>query len=295
MLCQFQIVATRTNNITFDPVTFLLLEVQIFYHRVTENAEKWKVCVRHTSKFDLQNKSICSNFVTLSQHFKLLFSFKTWQNGVLSKNNRWFLCILAVYPRVSLHPGPHYAIEGSKVTLPRCHVTGYPAPVVIWRKASGQLPQERVKYNNSNLQLLNAREIDSDWYICSATNLLGSFEMKTLAVIVSHLRFNVQPPWIMFARHGDTLTLNCSVTGGLQPVISWRKQEGHLPVGRSHQIDGALVIRGITDNDTGYYICAATSAVVFGVKTLTYVQVKHNPRQDKGDRELGIPHTYPTP
>ena len=103
-------------------------------------------------------------------------------------------------------------------------MTGYPPPVVIWRKASGQLPQERVKYNNSSLQLLNARKIDSDLYLCSATNLPGTTEKRALVVIVSHPRFTVKPPVSISALFGDTLTLNCSATGDPQPVISWRKQ-----------------------------------------------------------------------
>ena len=152
-------------------------------------------------------------------------------------------------------------------------MTGYPAPVVIWRKASGQLPQRRVKYNNSSLQLLNAQKKDSDLYICSATNLLGNLYKKTLVVIVSHPRFTVKPPVSIFAVLGDILTLNCSATGDPQPVISWRKQGGHLPVGRNQQINGALVIRDIKKNDTGYYTCTATSAGVFDVETMTHIQV----------------------
>ena len=152
-------------------------------------------------------------------------------------------------------------------------MTGFPAPVVIWRKASGQLPHERVTYNNSSLQLLNAQKIDSDWYICSATNLLGNFERKALVVIVSHPRFTIKPPVNIFAVPGDTLTLNCSATGDPQPVINWKKQGGHLPVGRNQQINGALVIRDITKKDAGHYICAATSAGVFDVEVLTHVEV----------------------
>ena len=152
-------------------------------------------------------------------------------------------------------------------------MTGYPPPVVIWRKASGQLPHARVKYNNSSLQLLNAQKIDSDWYICSATNLLGNFERKRLVMIVSHPRFTVKPPLSILAGIGDTLTLNCSATGDPRPVISWRKQGGHLPFGRNQQINGALVIKNIIKNDTGYYICTATSAGVFDVEALTHVEV----------------------
>ena len=151
-------------------------------------------------------------------------------------------------------------------------MTGYPTPVVIWRRVTGQLSQERVKYNNSNLQLLHARKIDSDVYLCSATNLLRGFKKKTLVVIVSHPRFTVKPPVSIFAALGDTLTLNCSATGDPQPVISWRKQGGHLPVGRNQQINGALVIRETKENDIGHYICTATSAGVFNVETVTTIK-----------------------
>ena len=129
-----------------------------------------------------------------------------------------------------------------------------------------------MKYNNSSLQLLNARKIDSDLYLCSATNLLGTTVKRTLVVVVSHPRFTVKPPVSIFALLGDTLTLNCSATGDPQPVISRRKQGGHLPVGSNQQINGALVIRNFKKNDAGYYICTATSAGVFGVETLTHIQ-----------------------
>ena len=104
------------------------------------------------------------------------------------------LIFFAVYPRVSLHPGPHYAINGKNYNLSVCHVTGYPTPLVSWRKSAGQLPQERMKYNNSALQILHARKGDSDFYFCSASNLLGSVEKKTLLVVVSPRRFTVKPP-----------------------------------------------------------------------------------------------------
>ena len=152
-------------------------------------------------------------------------------------------------------------------------MTGYPTPVVTWRRVTGHLPQERVKYNNSNLELLHARKVDSDVYLCSATNLLGSFEKKTLVVIISHPRFTVEPPVSIFAELGDAFTLNCSATGDPQAVITWRKQGGHLPVGRNQQINGALVIRKITKKYAGHYVCAATSAGVFDVETVTTIKV----------------------
>ena len=181
-------------------------------------------------------------------------------------------------PAVSLHPGPLYVIEGSNFTFPTCHVTGHPIPAVTWGRSFGQLPQGRVRSNSSVIKLLNVRKSDSDNYLCTATNLLGSAVKRTVLVVVSLPRFTVKPPMKVVARPGDTLMLNCSATGDPQPVISWKKQGYQLPVGRSQQINGALVIRSITMNDTGHYICAATSAGVFDEDTVTYVNINDSPR-----------------
>ncbi|KAL9979513.1 hypothetical protein ACROYT_G017187 [Oculina patagonica] len=178
-----------------------------------------------------------------------------------------------VHPHVSLHSGPLYAIEGSDVTLPTCHVTGNPQPVVTWSNSFGQLPQGRVQYNNSVIKLLDVRKADSDNYICTARNLLGSAVKRTVLVVVSLPQFTVKPPVKVVAATGDTLRLNCSATGDQQPVISWKRQGAALPVGRTQQINGALVIRDTTTSDTGNYICVATSAGVFNVETVTLVEV----------------------
>ena len=182
--------------------------------------------------------------------------------------------LIAVHPRVSLHPGPYHVIEGSNVTLPTCHVTGFPAPVVTWRKSSGRLPQGRAQYNNTALQISDVRKVDSDWYYCSAVNLLGDVERKTLLVVISLPKFTIKPPAKVSARTGDTLTLNCSATGDPRPVISWKRQGAALPVGRSHRTNDALVIRDLKEEDAGNYICVATSAGVFDIETISDVEVK---------------------
>ena len=177
-------------------------------------------------------------------------------------------------PLLSLNPGPLHAIEGSDVTFPVCHVTGHPIPVVTWSKSFGQLPQGRVQSNNSVIKLLDVRKSDSADYLCTATNLFGSVVRKTLLVVVSLPRFSVKPPLKTVARFGETLSLNCSASGDPQPVISWKKQGAQLPAGRSQQINGALVIEDVTVNDAGNYICVATSAGVFDVETVSYIEVK---------------------
>ena len=182
--------------------------------------------------------------------------------------------MVVVHPRVSLHSGPSYVTQGSNVTLPTCHVIGYPAPVVTWRKASGQLPQGRSQYNNSALQIFDVRKRDSDTYFCSAVNLLGNIEKKTLLVVVSLPVFTVKPPEKVSAATGDTLTLNCSARGDPRPVISWKRQGAALPVGRSDRTNKVLSIRDLREEDAGIYICVATSAGVFPKEAISYIEVE---------------------
>jgi len=181
--------------------------------------------------------------------------------------------LVTVHPQVSIQPGPKFVTEGSDVTLPTCHVTGYPAPEVTWRKSSGQLPQGRVQYNNSVLQISDIRKSDSDTYFCSAVNLLGTVDSKTQLVVVSHSVFTVKPPDKVSVGIGDTLTLNCSATGDPRPVVSWKRQGAALPVGRSQRTGEALVLKKLRRQDAGIYICVATSAGVLDVEAISDVRV----------------------
>jgi len=153
-------------------------------------------------------------------------------------------------------------------------VTGYPAPVVTWRKSSGQLPQGRVQYKNNVLRISDVRESDSDAYFCSAVNLLGNVEKKTQLVVVSLPVFTIKPPEKVFPVTGDTLTLNCSATGDPRPLISWKRQGEALPTGRSDKRNDALIIRDLREDDAGIYICVATSSGVFHIEAISYVEVK---------------------
>ncbi|XP_044170222.1 uncharacterized protein LOC122954272 [Acropora millepora] len=200
--------------------------------------------------------------------------YKCSASSILGQAQALVRLVVNVQPRISLNPGPRYAIEGDTFTLPICHVTGYPTPVVTWRKLSSQLPQGRVRYNNSALQISQVRKEDSHTYTCSAKNLLGKAEKKTMLVVVSFPRFTSKPPSNIVLLLNSTERLNCSATGDPQPIISWRKQGGQLPVGRSHQINGRLVITNLQQSDAGNYICTATSAGVFEVEAVTTLEIQ---------------------
>ncbi|XP_044164992.1 netrin receptor DCC-like isoform X2 [Acropora millepora] len=200
--------------------------------------------------------------------------YKCSASNILGRAQALVRLVVNVQPRISLNPGPRYAIQGKTFTLPICHVTGYPTPAVTWRKLSSQLPQGRVWYNNSALQISQVRKEDSDTYTCSAKNLLGKAEKNTMLVVVSLPRFTSKPPSKIVLLLNSTERLNCSATGDPQPIISWRKQGGQLPVGRSQQINGALVITNLQQSDAGNYICTATSAGVFDVEAVTTLEIQ---------------------
>ena len=145
--------------------------------------------------------------------------------------------------------------------------------MVTWSKSFGQLPHGRVQFNSSVIKLLAVRKSDSDNYLCTARNLLGSVVKRTVLVVVSLPHFTVKPPSKLVAFPGDSLTLNCSATGDPQPVISWKRQEATLPVGRSHRTNEALILRDVKKEDAGIYICVATSAGVFDIETISYLEV----------------------
>ncbi|XP_074627721.1 obscurin-like isoform X2 [Acropora palmata] len=199
--------------------------------------------------------------------------YKCSASNILGQAQALVRLVVNAQPRISLNPGPRYAIEGNTFTLPTCHVTGYPTPVVTWRKLSSQLPQGRVRYNHNALQISQVRKEDSDTYTCSAKNVLGKAEKNTLLVVVSLPQFTSKPPSKIVSMLNSTVRLNCSATGDPQPIISWRKQGGQLPVGRSQQINGALVITNLQQSDAGSYICTAASASVFILETVTSLQI----------------------
>ena len=220
----------------------------------------------------LPTQTTCFYFT--SSVTNLLKDIRRGEKEVFDNFDDFLLFLVSVQPRISLNPGPRYAIEGNTFTLPTCHVTGYPTPVVTWRKLSSHLPLGRVRFNDNALQISQVRKEDSDTYTCSAKNPLGKAEKNTMLVVVSLPQFASKPPSKIASISNSTVRLNCSATGDPQPIISWRKQGGQLPVGRSQQINGVLIITNLKQSDAGNYICTATSAGVFNVEAVTALEIQ---------------------
>ncbi|XP_028517405.1 fibrinogen-like protein A, partial [Exaiptasia diaphana] len=108
-----------------------------------------------------------------------------------------------------------------------------------------------------------ANKEDSGTYLCKAENLLGSVTKGTFLIVVELPRFSIKPPTSLVTLPGKTVRLNCKATGEPKPVITWRRENGVLPIGRHEVRDGSLILKDFTTTDFGAYICTATSAGVF--------------------------------
>ena len=168
-----------------------------------------------------------------------------------------FVVFFKAPPRIQLAPGPTYAKKGSNVTLPKCHVTGFPAPVVTWRKFPGSHAQDRTVQDGGLLTVNLATKNDIGSYVCHAKNHLGEASAVTSLVVISVPKFITKPPQTVIKSLGDDLSLNCSASGEPTPTVSWKRSTGAWNDERMKEQKGTLQISRLDETDSGVYICEA--------------------------------------
>ena len=167
-------------------------------------------------------------------------------------------------PRVTLPFGPSYVEKDNNITLPTCHVTSFPPAVIAWSKVHGELVQARAVLKDGQLSITNAQKKDSGWYRCIGSNILGHDSAATQLNVVELPHFTVSPPAQLAVDKTQNITVPCGTTGDPKPTVTWMKENGELPSGRSKvSLDGTLQIWNLKDEDSGRYTCIASSAVVF--------------------------------
>ena len=169
----------------------------------------------------------------------------------------------AAEPRIHLDSGPTFVEENTNVTLPRCHVTGFPTPDVKLSKVGGSLSSQEV-VEDGWLKLLNVTKGDEGEYECVAKNALGFERSKTKLEVIE---VAVKPPQVLLvAKANDTsascqeeTSVGCHATGNIQPLMKWSKSGGDLPAGRAQTLaDGTLKLTDIREEDAGEYVCTAS-------------------------------------
>ncbi|XP_027465322.1 matrix-remodeling-associated protein 5 isoform X1 [Zalophus californianus] len=171
---------------------------------------------------------------------------------------------------ISLPPGLSIHIH--------CTAKAAPLPSVRWVLWDGTQirPSQFINGNlfvfpNGTLYIRNLAPKDSGRYECVAANLVGSARRTvqlTVQRAVANARITGTSPQRTDVRYGATLRLDCSASGDPWPRILWR-----LPSKRMMDslfsfdtrikvfANGTLVVKSVTDKDSGDYLCVARNKV----------------------------------
>uniref|UniRef100_A0A3P9I0S3 DCC netrin 1 receptor n=1 Tax=Oryzias latipes TaxID=8090 RepID=A0A3P9I0S3_ORYLA len=158
--------------------------------------------------------------------------------------------------------------------LLRCEVSGDPLPVIRWQKNREDLPLtfdpdfRLAVLPSGSLQVSRVQPPDSATYRCLADNP-GSTRTGTDAELrvlpepgVSRNIQFLQRPSRVTALLGTDAVLECSASGYPTPSIQWRRgDEGIQSWNKKYSLlaGSNLIIRSVTDDDSGTYSCTATN------------------------------------
>uniref|UniRef100_A0A7N8WX80 DCC netrin 1 receptor n=1 Tax=Mastacembelus armatus TaxID=205130 RepID=A0A7N8WX80_9TELE len=158
--------------------------------------------------------------------------------------------------------------------LLRCEVSGDPTPVIRWQKNRDDLPltfdpdSRLAVLPSGSLQISRVQPPDSATYRCLADNP-GSTRTGTDAElrvlpepgVNRNLQF-LQHPSSVTALLGTDAALECSASGYPTPSIQWRRGEELIQSWNkkySLLAGSNLIIRSVTDDDSGSYSCTAAN------------------------------------
>ena len=153
--------------------------------------------------------------------------------------------------------------------LPKCAAASFPAAKIVWTKISVPDLHPRMRdISDGQLSIVNVHKEDSVFYQCRATNKIGVAVAITHLVVVDDPVITVRPPPQLSVNHGQTVSLRCEARGEPKHKVSWLKENGALPLGRSNvSINGTLNLWEVKSQDAGKYICVASSAGIFTTST----------------------------
>ncbi|XP_061298166.1 basement membrane-specific heparan sulfate proteoglycan core protein isoform X5 [Pezoporus flaviventris] len=170
-------------------------------------------------------------------------------------------------PTVSvMPPGPVSVKEGKSLSL-ECLGRGEPRPLVRWSRLGSRQKVEHQTLlhmdSQAILQLSPAKPEHAGTYVCTAHSALGSAQARVDVTVESAQRHpgapEVSVPAAVTVVAGDTATLHCTARGDPEPRIEWSKLRAPLPW-QHRVVNGTLVIPRAAQQDSGQYICNATSA-----------------------------------
>uniref|UniRef100_A0A8C9ZIZ4 DCC netrin 1 receptor n=1 Tax=Sander lucioperca TaxID=283035 RepID=A0A8C9ZIZ4_SANLU len=158
--------------------------------------------------------------------------------------------------------------------LLRCEVSGDPTPIIRWQKNREDLPltfdpdSRMAVLPSGSLQVSRVQPPDSATYRCLADNPSSTrtgtdAELRVLPEpgVSRNLQF-LQRPSRVTVLLGTDAVLECSASGYPTPSIQWRRGEELIQSWNkkySLLVGSNLIIRSVTDDDSGSYSCTAAN------------------------------------
>ncbi|GFR13705.1 down syndrome cell adhesion molecule-like protein Dscam2, partial [Trichonephila clavata] len=138
-------------------------------------------------------------------------------------------------PRWTTEPPHTEAVLGSDVIL-NCVADGFPKPQIQWKRAEDTLQSD---YNtlltdahihtllNGSLSIRNVEKTDEGFYMCQATNGIGSGISTVISLNVrvpAHFKEEFMAETV---RRGEKVVVKCQAFGDRPITITWKK-DGQL-------------------------------------------------------------------
>uniref|UniRef100_A0A672TBC3 DS cell adhesion molecule like 1 n=1 Tax=Sinocyclocheilus grahami TaxID=75366 RepID=A0A672TBC3_SINGR len=140
--------------------------------------------------------------------------------------------IVTVPPGFRVQPNNQDGIYGKSEVL-NCSVEGYPPPKVVWKHAKGiGNPQQyhpvpltgRIQIlSNGSLLIRHVLEEDRGYYLCQASNGVGSDISKSMMLTVKIPAMITSHPNTTMAIKGQNKELNCTARGEYPIIIRWER------------------------------------------------------------------------
>ncbi|XP_044016886.1 Down syndrome cell adhesion molecule-like protein Dscam2 isoform X3 [Aphidius gifuensis] len=182
---------------------------------------------------------------------------------------------------------PHWLVEPMDTSVERnrhvsfhCQAQGVPPPVIVWKKGTGSKSGEYEEMressytkllNNGTLVLQHVKEDREGYYLCQASNGIGTGIGKVVQLRVNSSPYFAAPSRLVTVKKDDTATLHCEVHGDQPITVTWLKggkielnpstnyrvtvQTEIIPDG----VEAQLQISSAEASDSAGYFCQASN------------------------------------
>ncbi|KAM9176553.1 hemicentin-2 [Mergus octosetaceus] len=156
------------------------------------------------------------------------------------------------------------AVPGGQLTL-ECPVGAVPPPYIEWHREGSPLRGDARRQTLAEGRFLRIWDVgaaDGGEYICRAGTATGDSRQSFQVEI--HVAPHIQPgPEEVNVPTNGLATLQCQAEGWPTPRVTWRKDGQLLSLRGSSRLqllpDGSLHIDPVRVQDSGYYLCVASS------------------------------------